>query len=131
MSGMTQNKKLTVFIADDSDFIRERLPEMLAELSGVVIIGQADDGIEAVKSIRELHPDVAILDIRMPGKSGIEVLKEVKKFDPQCKVIMLTNYPYPQYQKKCLEAGASFFFEKSSDFDALFDTLTNLAKGAE
>ena len=124
---MTSNEKLKVFIADDSDFIRERLPEMLSELSGVEVIGQAEDGIEAVKSIRTLNPDVVILDIRMPGKSGIEVLKEVKKHKPSTVIIIFTNYPYPQYKKKCLEAGADFFLDKSVDFDKLTDILRKVS----
>lgn len=125
---VTSTEKLKVFIADDSDFIRERLPEMLSELSGIEIIGQAEDGIEAINSIRTLNPDVIVLDIRMPGKSGIEVLKEVKKHKPSTVIIILTNYPYPQYKKKCLEAGADFFLDKSIDFDQLTDILKQLSQ---
>ncbi len=125
---MTSKEKLKVFIADDSDFIRERLPEMLSQLSGVEVIGQAEDGIEAVKSILTLSPDVVILDIRMPGKGGIEVLKEVKKHKPSTVIIILTNYPYPQYKKKCLEAGADFFLDKSVDFDQLPDILRKVSQ---
>jgi len=126
---MAPKKKLKVFIADDSAFIRERLPDMLSGLSAVEVIGQAEDGIEAVNSVRALNPDVVILDIRMPGKSGIEVLKELKQDKPNLIVIMLTNYPYPQYKKKCLGLGADFFFDKSTDFDKLFDVLERLGGG--
>ena len=123
---MTSNKKLTVFLADDSALIRERLPGMLAEITGVEVIGQAADGIEAINSVRELKPDVVVLDIRMPGKNGMDVLRELKKFEPTPCVIILTNYPYPQYRKKCLDMGADYFLDKSADFDSLFTVLKQL-----
>jgi len=125
---MSPSKKLKVFIADDSGFIRDRLPDMLSELSGIEVVGQAEDGIQALNSIRILNPDVVILDIRMPGKNGIEVLQELKKEKPRRVVIMLTNYPYPQYRKKCLDLKADFFFDKSADFDQLFTLLKELNK---
>ena len=93
-----------VFIADDSDTIRERLIELLAGISGVEIIGEAKDTSQAIASILKLNPEVVVLDIRMPGGSGIEVLKEIKKHVPAPIVIMLTNYPYSQYREKICEA---------------------------
>ncbi len=128
---MTPNKNLTLFLADDSWFIGERLPAMLAELTGVEVIGQAADGIDAVNSIRKLKPDVVILDIRMPGKNGLEVLQEVKTFKPAPCVIMLTNYPYPQYRKKCLDLGADYFLDKSVDLDGLFTLVKQLRHKAD
>ena len=123
---MTSNKNLTVFLADDSALIRERLPDMLAEITGVEVIGQAADGIEAINSVRELKPDVVVLDIRMPGKNSMEVLQELKKFEPAPCVIILSNYPYPQYRKKCLDMGADYFFDKSTDFDRLFTVIKQM-----
>jgi DNA-binding NarL/FixJ family response regulator len=128
---MLSNKRLTVFVVDDSAFIRERLPGMLAEITGVEVIGQAADGIVAVDSIGKLKPDVVVLDIRMPGKNGMEVLQELKKFEPAPCVIMLTNYPYPQYRKKCLDMGADYFLDKSADFDGLFTVIKQLRHKAD
>lgn len=124
---MPSNAKLTVFLADDSSFVRDRLPGMLTEMAGVEVIGQAADGIVAVNSIRKLKPDIVVLDIRMPGKNGMEVLQEIKTFEPIPCVIILTNYPYPQYRKKCLEMGADYFLDKSADFDKLFTVIKQLA----
>jgi len=124
------NTKLTVFLADDSVFIRERLQAMLAELTGVEVIGQAADGIEAVNSIGELKPDVVVLDIRMPGKNGMEVLWELKTLEPAPCVIILTSYHYPQYRKKCLDMGADYFLNKSADFDRLFTVMKRLRQKA-
>ena len=113
------NHKLKVFIADDSLIVREHLVTMLDELAGVEIVGQAGTVTEAISAIRILQPDVVILDIRMPGGSGIDVLENIKQNDSTLKVIVLTNYPYPSYRQKCLQAGADFFLDKSTEFDQI------------
>lgn len=118
------NHKLKVFIADDSLIVRERLVTMLDELAGIEITGQAENVTEAISAIRRLQPDVVILDIRMPGGSGIDVLQNIKQEEAAPIIIILTNYPYPAYRQKCLQAGADFFLDKSNEFDqipALFE----------
>jgi len=100
---------MKVFIADDSAAVVERWITMLSEIPQVEIIGQAQDAREAIKAIRQLNPDVVILDIRMPGGNGIDVLKDIKSNKPPPLVIVLTNYPYPQYRKKCMALGRNSF----------------------
>lgn len=117
---------MKVFIADDSAPVRERLKTMLSELQGVEVAGQAGDAVEATKSILELKPDVVILDIRMPGGGGIDTLRNIKRVTPAPRVIMLTNYPYPQYRKRCMDAGADFFFDKSSEFHKVIEVLKQM-----
>ena len=126
---MVSNRKLRILIADDSTFIRERLPAMLLDIPGIEVVGQAKNGAEALNLAQELNPDVVILDIRMPRMTGIEVLQKLKKDKTAPVVIMLTSYPYPQYREKCQEAGADFFFDKSTDFDKLFSLLKELRQG--
>jgi len=121
----------SVYVVDDSDFVRERLIEMLSELEGVEIAGGTGDPLEAVAAIRQMVPDAVILDIRLPRKSGIEVLRDIKKDKPSPVVIILTNYPYPQYQKECTEAGADYFLNKSTEFNKIADVLKNLTKNPE
>jgi len=123
---MSSIRKLKVFVADDSAFIRERLPDMLSELSGVEVVGQAEDGTGALASIRKLNPDVVIMDIRMPEMNGIDVLKELQKDKLRPIVMVMTNYPYAQYREKCRALGANYFFDKSKDFDRLFLALQQL-----
>ncbi|MBW1752178.1 MAG: response regulator transcription factor [Deltaproteobacteria bacterium] len=117
---------MRVFIADDSMLIMERLKDMLAELPEIEIIGEARDGIGAIKAVRKLNPDVVILDIKMPGVDGIDVLKDIKNNNQNITVIMLTNYPYPQYRRKCMELGADYFFKKSTEFENVMDALKQL-----
>ncbi len=121
---------MRVFIADDSSILRERLKAMLSDFPEVEIAGQAKDTPEAIKSIKEMKPDVVILDIRMPGGSGIEVLQNIKKDRPDIKVIVFTNYPYPQYRKKCMDLGADFFFAKASESDQIPVAVGEIIKNA-
>jgi DNA-binding NarL/FixJ family response regulator len=117
---------LKIFIADDSAAVRERLTEMLSELKDLEVVGQAEDGLHAIDSIRELKADAVILDIHMPNGSDIDVLQNIKMEQPTPIVIMLTNYAYPQYRKRCMDAGADFFFDKSTQFDEMMKVLAAL-----
>jgi DNA-binding NarL/FixJ family response regulator len=117
---------MRLFIADDSKLLRDRLVELLASLEGIEIIGQAKDTIEAIESIQRLKPQVVVLDIRMPKGNGIKVLEAIKKDEQPPVVIIFTNYPYSQYRKKCRDAGADFFFDKSSEYEKLIETVKAL-----
>ena len=113
------NHKIKVFIADDSLIVREHLVTMLEELAGIEITGQAGNVAEAISAIRLLQPDAVILDILMPGGSGIKVLQNIKQAGAGPMVIILTNYPYPAFRQKCLQVGADFFLDKSTEFDQI------------
>jgi DNA-binding NarL/FixJ family response regulator len=82
---------------------------MLSGLKDIEVVGQAENGAQAMDSIRELKPDAVILDIQMPNGSGIDVLQNIKIGGPTPVAIMLTNYAYPQYRRRCMDAGADFF----------------------
>ena len=117
---------MKVFIADDSKVLCERLIEMLSDVPGVEIIGHAQNVSESLAAIKKLNPDIVILDIRMPGGSGIDVLQAIKQDKKAPMVIMLTNYPYPQYRKKCLGLGADYFFDKSTEFEKVTELFKHL-----
>jgi DNA-binding NarL/FixJ family response regulator len=121
--------KLKIFITDDSATVRKRLVTMALDLPEVDVVGQAGDAPGSLAAIRQTRPDVVILDICMPGGNGIEVLRQVKKMVHAPKVIMLTNFAYVQYRKKCEEAGADFFLDKSSEFDKLPQALQQVRQG--
>jgi YesN/AraC family two-component response regulator len=117
---------LKVFIADDSALVRERLAALISEIEGVEVVGQAGDALETLEGIQRLRPDVVILDIRMPGNNGIQVLEAIKKSTAAPVVIMLTAFPYPQYRKKCLEARAEYFFDKATEFEQVAEVLKKM-----
>ncbi len=117
---------MKVAIADDSDLMRDRLKQLLESFDNVEVVGEAKNSIEARKLIDKVKPDVLLLDIRMPGGSGLEVLKDIKEYKINTKIIMLTNYPYPQYKEKCLQLGAEYFLSKAEEFDKLESVLDEI-----
>jgi DNA-binding NarL/FixJ family response regulator len=121
---------MKILIADDSLVVRDRLVTLLTEaLHGVEVVGQAKDATEARSLAEELRPDVAILDIRMPKGSGADVLLDIKKLNPVPKVIILTNYPHPENKKKCIDRGADYFFDKSTEFKKVVSVLRGMLRG--
>lgn len=122
---------MKVFLVDDSIVIRQRLKRMLADVAEVQVIGESGDSQEAITAILKQKPNAVLLDIHLlGGGSGIDVLQTLKKIIPAPAVIILTNYPYPQYRQKCLEAGADYFFVKSTEFDQVVPALRKLIQQA-
>ena len=119
---------MKVLIVDDSKTVCNGLEQMLTGIPGIEICGQAHNGKDAITSISKLKPDVVILDIRLPDLSGIDVLADIRVKKLSCRVIMLTNYPYPQYRKKCEELGADYFFDKVTEIEKIYDTFKQLLK---
>ncbi len=120
---------MNVFIVDDSAIICEKLAAMLSDIIGVQCIGQAGNARDAIRSIAELKPDAVILDIRLgSGSNGMEVLEQVKKHPPSPIIIMLTNYPYPQYRERCLALGADYFFDKVTEIERVSELFDRFAQ---
>lgn len=122
---------MKVFVADDSPAVRIRVIKLLSEIKGVEVIGQAGDAPEALEAIRRLKPDALILDIHMPSGSGIDILRETQQEPSPPLAIMLTNYPYAQYRERCMRAGASYFFDKSNEFEKIADVFRRLIEQSE
>ena len=117
---------MKVIIADDSKVVVERLVDLLRDIEGVQVVGQAGNAVEAIDAIRQMNPDAVILDLQMPGGSGLDVLRAIRPEHPGLYILVCTNYPYPQYREECLSAGASHFLDKSAEFEkipAIFDDL--------
>jgi DNA-binding NarL/FixJ family response regulator len=119
---------MKVFLVDDSIIIRQRLKRLLAAVQDVQIIGEAASELEATDAIEKHNPDLVLLDIHLLDGNGIAVLRHLKKGKRAPKVIILTDYPYPQYRHECIEAGADFFFIKSSEFDQVVPTLIEILR---
>jgi DNA-binding NarL/FixJ family response regulator len=120
---------MKVFVVEESAVIRERLRGMLESIPGVELAGEVDSEAEAVRSICSLLPDVVILDFMLASGNGLGVLRGIRMQPLDICVIVLTNDVYPQYRKKCMEAGADFFLDKSRDIEALGNLLSRLTEG--
>lgn len=119
---------MRVVIADDSSLVRERLNAALYEIEGVEIVGQSPDAQITVDLVCTLSPEVVIMDIMLHGGNGIDALRTIKRCDPAPVVLVFTNYTYAEYREKWMDAGADFFFSKSTEFKAMLDTLRALLK---
>lgn len=106
-------KQLEIVIAGDAVLIRERFQRALSRIDGCLVVGAAIDEDAAVALICSLNPDVVILDIRMPHKNGIGVLKEIHSRNPSSAIIMFTADESVILRDACLEAGAGFYLNKS------------------
>ena len=111
---MSDKATIRVFIADDHAIVREGLKQILAEQRDVIVAGEAETGLDAVKLVGKARPHVMLLDISLPDRNGIEVLKQIKKDRPELAVLMLSMHREDQYAIRSLKAGAAGYMTKQS-----------------
>jgi DNA-binding NarL/FixJ family response regulator len=126
---MTDKALIKVFIADDHAIVREGLKQILADTRDIVVAGEAENGLDAVKLFRKSGCHVMLLDISMPDRSGIEVLKQVKKDKPELAVLMLSMHREDQYAIRSLKAGAAGYLTKQSAPKELVTAIRQVAGG--
>lgn len=121
----TDNKELRVLTVDDSTKIAQHLNRLLSELVNVKQIGHAYNLSDAHRLISN-NPHVIILDIQLKEESGLDLLSHIQKNNPEIIVIMLSNMSYTAYRTKCLELGAQYFLDKSTDFEKITEVLDRI-----
>ncbi len=126
---MTATETIRILIADDHAIVREGLKQILADTKDMVVAGDAENGNDAIKLARRGDCDVLLLDISMPDRSGIEVLKQVKKESPKLAVLMLSMHREDQYAIRSLKAGAAGYLNKQSAPAELVDAIRQVASG--
>jgi DNA-binding NarL/FixJ family response regulator len=107
---------LMVFLVEDSPAIRARLATTIRGIEGAQLAGEAGTVRSAIEGIHTARPDAVILDLQLEDGSGLEVLKAVRPSAPALHVAVLTNYATDQHRRACMDAGAEYFLDKSSDF---------------
>jgi DNA-binding NarL/FixJ family response regulator len=105
---------LGILCVDDHPLVRKGIAAILANEKDMKLIAEAGSGAEAVEAFRQFHPDVTLMDLRMPGMDGIETTKEIRKIDPEAKIIALTSYDGDQEIYRALEAGVRGYILKES-----------------
>lgn len=122
-------RPVTIVIADDHSIIRDGLKNLFHLEPTFKVVGDAGDADETLFVTRTKNPDILLLDINMPGASGIEILSEIKKQSPMTKVIVLTIHDEGHYLRKALEMGADGYVLKDSDFFTLKLAINNVMNG--
>jgi DNA-binding NarL/FixJ family response regulator len=120
---------IRILIADDHAIVRQGLKQIVSESPGMVVAGEAANGEEAVALARKLGYDVAIVDIAMPGRGGLDILKSLKAARPSAKIIILSMYPEEQYAIRSLRDGASAYITKANATEELVDAIQAVAAG--
>lgn len=120
---------IKILVADDHPVIRKGLVAILARRLGDVICGEATNGNEVLEAVEREHWDVAILDISMPGRSGLEILPELRRLRPKLPVLVLSVHSEEQYGKRALKAGASGYMGKGSAPEELIGAIRKLLAG--
>jgi DNA-binding NarL/FixJ family response regulator len=122
---MRQNG-LKVLIVEDSPLILERMTSILSDLDCISELQNSCNGLDVIDKVAQQQPDVLLLDINLPGKSGLSILKEIKRNKYSTTVVMLTNYSDQYYRNLCADLGAEYFLDKSTEFEKIPLLLSNI-----
>src|SRR5581483_3015211 len=129
-TGMARGtQRVRVYVADDHPVYREGLVRAIRERPDLELVGEASDGREALPEIRKLEPDVAVLDVRMPGLDGMEVLNAIKRDDLPTRVVFLSAYVESDLVYRAIAMGAGAYLSKEADRAAIFDAVAAVARG--
>ena len=124
-----ESRRIRVLLADDHSIVREGLQAMLERSEEFEVVGQARDGVEAVKAASELLPDVIVMDVMMPKKDGVEACREIMESLPDIRVVMLTASTEADAVIEAVAAGATGYLQKVSGMDQLLSTVKVVAAG--
>lgn len=117
---------MKVFIVDSSPLVLARLNQIFSELPDVEIVGEAQNSMTAIRSLRALAPDVVVLDTRLSDGKSFSILQEIKETHLNTKVIAFAGFNYPQYQRICMDMGADYFCDKLTEIDKVMAILYQL-----
>jgi DNA-binding NarL/FixJ family response regulator len=124
----TPSSSLTVVVVEDSILMRAHIVASLSAIKGMGAIRQAGDVPSGLQLLETVKPDVLILEIQLPGLTGLQLLKAVRKTDPAMVIIMLTHHDQPRLRKRCAQLGANYFFSKSTEFERVAEVCRDLAE---
>lgn len=122
---------IKLLIADDHTLVRKGLKQILLDTQFVSVVDEASTGREAIKKISKIDYTMVLLDITLPGRSGIDVLKQIKAIKPNLPVLMLSMHPEEQYAVRAIRAGASGYLTKGSATDELIEAIRKVADGGK
>lgn len=119
---------MKVLVVEDSPIVQERLLAMLDDLHRVEVVGVTDNTDDAIADILRLQPDAVVLDIKLRGGSGIDVLREIRRHGSASASIMLTNHATQEFRRHCMALGADYFFDKTCEFEMVKEALEQIGQ---
>jgi two-component system response regulator NreC len=122
-------KSVTIVLADDHTVVRQGLVKLLEAEPNFKVVGDAENGREAVEKVEKLQPDVVLMDIAMPMLNGIEATRQIKKISPQTKVVILSMHSHARYINELFSLGASGYLLKNSTGSDIIDAIRAALKG--
>lgn len=128
---MDKSNPVKVFIADDHPLLRMGLSLAFNAKDNIEVVGEADNGFDAIEKIKQLIPDVALFDIDMPGLSGTAAIRVLRKIYPDMKILVLSTYNDENYIKESMHAGANGYLLKTIDIDNLVKIIVSFHSGEE
>ena len=120
---------IKVLLADDHELVRTGLARMLYDVANVEVVGEAENGEDAVKLTRRLEPDVVLMDVIMPGIGGLEATRRICQSTPDIKVIVVTSVDDDIYPARLLQAGAAGYVTKGADLDEMVKAIQQVSRG--
>ena len=129
MSEMASSAKIKVLIAEDHPIMRQGLSVVLDAYEGVTLVGEAEDGEQAVRLAQELKPDVIIMDLQMPVKDGLTAIQEITELQPDIRILVLTSYPEDDKVFQAVKAGAMGYFLKETRSEQLIEAIRMVHQG--
>jgi DNA-binding NarL/FixJ family response regulator len=126
---MSQSTKIKILLADDHTMFRDGVKQVLSEVAGFVVVDEASTAAEVLEKVQRTKCDVVVLDIAMPGRGGIDVLKQLKQMNPRLQVLILSMHPEDQYAYRAIKAGASGYLTKHKASAELIEAIRKVASG--
>ena len=120
---------IRIMIVDDHTVVRDGLSAMLGRQEDFTVVGEAENGLEAIEKTKDLNPDVILMDLRMPELTGVEAMRRIREDDPDAKFIVLTTFDSDEYIFDAIEAGAKGYLLKDASRDDLFKAVRAVHRG--
>lgn len=120
---------IRVLVVDDHDLVRTGITRMLADIDGLQVVGEASTGEESLLKVRELKPDVVLMDVKMPGIGGLEATRKLMRSHPEIKVVAVTVCEEDPFPTRLLQAGAAGYITKGADLNEMIEAIQTVRRG--
>lgn len=126
---MSTNSPIRVVLADDHELIRDGIKSLLEDINGIEVVGEASDGVEALEVVAKEHPDLLIVDIRMPNKNGIDTVRDLSARGDNTRALVLSMHDSEDYVLQSIEAGAYGYILKGAAKDEFLKAIRSIHQG--